>query len=197
VCIVVALWAGRAPLLTLVGHLLIVDDAVAPADYLVVLGGSADDRPFTAADLYRRHFAPKVVIFEYPQNAGGAPSHTELYRSILELEGVPSDAIVQAPRLVRTSWDEAESLRSLLAGHRTAGVMRVIVVTSAQHTRRAGWAFRQALAGLAIDVRTAAARHPDFDETNWWRHDEAVLLYVHEFLKIPFYLVRYRSAGSG
>lgn len=188
---------ARERLLIGAARILTVDDAEGPADYLVVLGGSPDTRPFAAAELYRRGMAPRVVIFEYRvgrlNELGRAPSQTELYRRVLQLEGVPTAAIVEAPGLVRSSWDEAQSLRRFLA---EAPAARVIIVTSAEHTRRARWVFRRALAGLGVDVKTAAARHLAFDDTNWWRNDEGVLLIVHEYLKLPFYLVRYGIADD-
>lgn len=181
-------YLARAPLLTAAANVLTVDNAIAPSDYLVVMGGSPDDRPFAAAELYRRGLAPRVVVFEYRPGVAGVPSQTDLYESILTLEGVPAQAIDRAPGLVRSSWEEGQSLRRFLAGRR---VTRVIIVTSAEHTRRTNWSFRKALEGLGVDVRTAAARHAAFDESNWWRHNEGVLRYLHEFLKFPFYLAQH------
>lgn len=181
-------YIARERLLAAAARALTVDDAVGPADYLVVLGGSPEDRPFAAAELFGRGVAPKVIVFEYRPGLGGAPSQTELYERVLTLGGVTPEAIERAPGLVRSSWDEAQSLRRFLEGRRAS---RVIIVTSAEHTRRARWAFQQAMAGLDTDIRVAASRHEDFDEGNWWHNDEGVLLYVHEFLKFPFYLLRY------
>src|SRR5262249_29618292 len=119
---------------------------------------------------------------------GLMPTHDELYRRVLELEGVPAAAIERLPSVVDGSWDEARSLRQFLYSH-PAG--RVILVTSAEHTRRARWIFRKMLTGLSVDVRMAPAHHLDFDETNWWKDDAGALTYLHEYLKLPFYWLRY------
>lgn len=186
------LYLAREPLLIAAGRALTIDDAEAPADYLVVLGGDAETRPFAAAALYRKGFASKVLIFEHKTDRitdlGLAPTHDELYRKILELEGVPAKAIKRLPAVVDSSWDEARSLQRLLASQ---PVRRVVLVTSAEHTRRARWVFRKVLAGIPVDVRMAPAHHLSFDETNWWRHDEGALAYLHEYLKFGFYLARY------
>lgn len=186
------LYLTREPLLIAAARALTIDDAEPPADYLVVLGGGAETRPSAAAALYRRGFAPKVLIFEHKPgriiDLGLVPAHSELYRKILELEGVPLQAIVKLPGWVESSWDEALSLRRFLVSH---SAQRIIVVTSAEHTRRARWVFRKVLANLPVDVRIAAARHLSFDETNWWKHDQGALIYAHEFLKLPFYWLRY------
>lgn len=187
-------FVARRPLLTGAARAFIVDNP-APATYIVVLGGGAESRPFTAADLYKRGLAPQIVIFEYQRvlhpNSGKDGSQHILYRNILLHEGVPSDAIVQAPGVVRTSWDEAMSLRRLLRG---GSVPRIVVVTSPEHTRRARWTFRRALRPMVGDVRTAAAPHASFDATNWWRSDDGVVLHLHEAVKLPFYVVRYAFA---
>lgn len=186
--IIVGTYAARESLLTAAARLLTLENAIGPSDYLVVMGGSLEDRPFTAADLFRRGLAPRVVVFEYQPGIAGLLSQTELIEEILVLEGVPRHAIERAAGLVRSSMDEAQSLRRFLAGKQVA---RVIIVTSPEHTRRTNWTFRKALAGLPIDVRIAASRHGSFDETNWWHRDEGVLLYLHEFLKFPFYVARH------
>jgi uncharacterized SAM-binding protein YcdF (DUF218 family) len=186
------LYLAREPLLVAAARALTIDDAQAPAGYLVVLGGGAETRPFTAAALYRSGFAPKVLIFDLKTDRvtelGLAPTPDELYRKVLELEGVPAEAIQRLPGVVDSSWDEARSLRRFLAAH---PARRVILVTSAEHTRRARWIFRKVLAGLPVEVRMAAARHPSFDESNWWKNDAGALAYLHEYLKLPFYWIRY------
>jgi uncharacterized SAM-binding protein YcdF (DUF218 family) len=188
---------ARAELLTGAARLLTVDNATPGADYLVVLGGSVEDRPFKAAALYRDRYAPKVLLFEYPRDArqdrGGMLSQTDLYRRILELEGVPAAAVETTPGVVRTSLDEAQALKRFVQSHQVA---RVIVVTSAEHTRRARWAHQRVLESTGVIVQTAAARREDFDETNWWLRDDGVLAYLHEYLKLPFYLVRYGTGAD-
>lgn len=188
------IYVAREPLLIGAARLVTVDTVDGPADYLIVMGGSVQDRPFAAADLFNRGVAPKVVLYEYPAPPTGLTSQTDLYARVLIAEGVPPAAIERAGGIALSSWDEAMSLRRFLQNREGK---RIVVVTSAEHTRRAGWTFRRALRGLGIDVRVSPARHPDYDETSWWHHDEGVLLYLHEYLKLPFYVVRYAIPFGG
>lgn len=187
-----ASYLARAPLLRGLAYALTVDTVGPPADYIVPLGGGAETRPFVAAALYKQQLAPKVLIFEYGTNdairMGVTSSGTELYRRVLELEGVPPSAIRVVPGIVRDTRDEALAVLHALPPQRPA---RLVVVTSPEHTRRALWAFRKVFAGTHVDIRMAPARHLRFDETNWWRHDEGVLAYLHEYLKLPYYWARY------
>lgn len=169
-----------------------MDNVGPPADFIVPLGGGAETRPFTAAALYVEGVAPSVLLFEYKQTdairLGVALSTTQLYRRVLEIQGVPSSAIRVIPGIVRDTWDEARAVRRILHAARPT---RIVVVTSPEHTRRALWTFREAFEGLPVDVRLAPARHLRFDETNWWQRDEGVLAYLHEYLKLPYYWIRY------
>jgi len=195
VLLLAAGYVARTPLLTGAARLLVVDTAAA-ADYIVPLGGAASTRPFEAAALYREGLAPRVLLMEYRTDdairLGVVPSETELYRRVLELEGVPGEAIEVVPGIARTTWDEALAVRRALPADEP---VRIIVVTSPEHTRRALWAFREALADTAADVRVAPAPQLRYDETNWWRRDEGLLAYLHEYLKLPFYWVRYTFAS--
>lgn len=188
----------RGPVLRSAGRVLIVDDAAA-AEYLIVAGGGADTRPFAAAALYRRKVAPAVLIFRHAPEVSNQPwlslAHDEVNRRVLELEGVPAGAIVLLPDVVRSSWDEALGVRRFIGRSRPH---RLIVVTSPEHTRRVRWLYGHVFKGTGVDIRTAAARHPRYDETNWWRDEQGTLAFLHEYFKLPFYWVHYgfrRSEG--
>lgn len=196
VAIVSAAYVARARLLTGLAHLLTVDTVGPAADYIVPLGGGTDTRPFVAAALYKSQVAPKVLIFEYASSEvigmGLVLSQTELYRRVLEFEGLPHAAIQVIPGEVHDTWEEALAVRTVLPRRQPT---RLVVVTSPEHTRRALWAFQKVFAGMPVDVRMAPARHLTFDETNWWRDDEGVLVYLHEYLKLPYYWARYTFQG--
>ena len=181
-CAVAVAYLARAPLLTAAARVLTVDTVRPGAHYIVALDGGAETRPFTAAELYRKGIAPAVLVLER------ASDPARLYRRILEHEGVPSSAIRTVPAEASTTWDEAIALRRVLPASER---LTVVVVTSPEHTRRARWAFRKAFEDTSVDIRMAPSRHLDFDETNWWRHDGGVLMYLHEYFKLPFYWVRY------
>jgi uncharacterized SAM-binding protein YcdF (DUF218 family) len=184
------------PLLIASARALRIDDAKPPADYLVVLGGGPETRPFAAAALYRKGFASKVLIFEQKTDRINELGLTlvahELYRKVLELEGVRSEAIHLLPGIADSSWAEARIVRRFLTVH---PARRIILVTSAEHTRRARWVFKKVLDRTPVEVRMAAASHLGFDETNWWKDDEGALVYLHEFFKFPFYWIRYSWPG--
>lgn len=104
---------------------LCVDNGRVKADVMVVLGGGSHDRPEQAAELYREHAAPRILV-------SGLGDSTIYRRSLIEL-GVPARAI-QVEDQSRTSRENAILTVKLL---RRLGVRHVIIVTSWYHSRRA------------------------------------------------------------
>jgi uncharacterized SAM-binding protein YcdF (DUF218 family) len=105
--------------------------------------------------------------------------------------GVPNDRITVLEGACVSTFDEAQSLERMLATHPNA---TVAVVTSDYHTRRSRWVFRRVLGDRANQLQFIAVPTDYFNAENWWRVEEGFASYSKEFLKLPFYSLRY---GSG
>lgn len=188
-------WTLRVPLLTGAGRYLIVEDELHPAEILFLLNGDFNTRPFYAAELYARGLAPRIVIARVEpspaERLGLIPNETDISVRILEMQGVPGEAItiLPVPGGVTSTYEEAAVLRAYVEA---SGIRRVILVTSAFHTRRAGWIVRQELEGLDVTVELAAARNADYDETNWWQSEAGLINVNNEYIKLGYYLLKYR-----
>jgi uncharacterized SAM-binding protein YcdF (DUF218 family) len=173
--------------LRFVGRALVVEDALAAADAVVVVAGGIPTREAAAAGLYRRGWAPLVVL----SNNSTPDRVRELIalgvrrfdyqgesRLVLEKHGVPTEAIVALSLPVNTTEEE---LKLVAEAARARGWRRVILVTSPQHSRRVKLVWtRQASGG--IEGLVAIVKEDDFPEEGWWwkrRYAEAVL---HEYL---------------
>ena len=104
---------------------LCVDCGPVKADVLVVLGGGSHDRPERAAELFKEHAAPRVLV--------SGLGDCKIYRRALIEAGVPPRAI-QMEDQSRSSKENAIFAVKLL---RKQGAHRVIIVTSWYHSRRA------------------------------------------------------------
>ncbi len=71
----------------------------------------------------------------------------------------------------------------------------VTVVTSNYHTRRTRWAIGRVLDRDAERVRFVSVPTDYFDADCWWRVEEGFATYMKEYLKLPFYWVRYGWGG--
>ena len=185
--LVVLAAAAHRPALRLVGRALVVEDALAPADAVVIMAGGVPTREVTAAELYRKGWAPLVVLsndftpgrvrelialgarrFDYQGEA----------RLVLEKHGVPPHAIVALPVPVKTTEVE---LQFVAEAAQARGWRRIILVTSPEHSRRVRLVWRQRAPG-SIEGRIALARTDDFLEDGWWRKRRQAEAVLHEYL---------------
>ena len=179
--------AALQPALRLVGRALVVEDPLAASDALVIVAGGIPDREATAAELYRRGWAPLVVLSnnftpdrvrELIALGGRHLDYQGESRLVVEKHGVPPTAIVALSPPVKTT--EAE-LKLVAETARARGWRRVILVTSPQHSRRVKLVWSREAAGK-IEGLIALAEVDEFPGEGWWwkrRDAEAVL---HEYL---------------
>jgi len=165
-----------------------VADQPQKADAILVLGGSFT-RPFQAADLYRRGFAPKIYIsapvrerqYRLLDEAGiPYPREEDVEREVLLKKGVPASAIELLGKNLVSTAAEAQAARALFA----KGRPRLLVVTSPYHLRRARMIFSDALP--TADIRMIATSYDPFPQA-WWKDQGAARNVLLELAKIVFY----------
>lgn len=157
-------YLARFPLLRSAAGFWIVQDRIAPADAMIVLGDDdfSSDRAIEAASLFHAGWAPQVV-------ASGRmlrpyASSADFMTRDLESRGVPASAIIRFSHQADDTREEAEGLRVLVA---QKGWRRILLVTSNYHTRRARYIFRKLLpAGVTLEI--AGASNSEFEPSNWW-----------------------------
>ena len=137
------------------------------ADAIVLLGGATSglaqggdmgnlnesaDRLITTLKLFKLSKAPLVIV------TGGAAddsiSEASLMRDMLELMGIPLEAIILEEKALDTRQN-AEFTAKILHDQQ---VSKILLVTSAYHMRRAKWIFDQTL-GLEVEVIAVASDH--------------------------------------
>jgi uncharacterized SAM-binding protein YcdF (DUF218 family) len=187
--------AFRSRILTGISDYLIINDRLLPADIILLLNSEFDTRPFRAAELYQQGMAPVIVIARAEDtpvvDLGLVPNGTAISVGVLEKLGVPPDKIIilPVPGGATSTLDEAVAFRQYIE---TNQVDRVILVTSAFHTRRARWIFKKTLAGLPLTLEMAAVPHTDFDRTNWWKNEKGLIALNNEYIKLLYYFFKYR-----
>jgi uncharacterized SAM-binding protein YcdF (DUF218 family) len=193
--LVILTFAFRARILTGIADYLIVDDRLQPADVIFLLNGDADTRPFRAVELYEQGLAPVVAIARAENtpvvDLGLVPNDTDISLGVMKKLGIPADKILvlPVPGGVTSTFDEASALRQYVE---TNQVHKIILVTSAFHTRRSKWIFERALAGLSFTLEMAAVPYARFDQTNWWKNEAGLITLNNEYIKLVYYLFKYR-----
>jgi uncharacterized SAM-binding protein YcdF (DUF218 family) len=180
-------WLLRAPILTGVARVLTVHDPLRKADAIFVFGGDPDVRPFAAAALYRRGWAPRVLVPAMETGTlaemGMVPTQTELFTGVLRREGVPDSAVtvLRMPGGTASTTDDVAVLRAYL---RRTGYRRVIAVTTDYHTRRARRVLRRGLRGMDVRVTMYGTPAHGFRESDWWRRERGMVTYFTEYVKL-------------
>ena len=193
--LVILVYAFRAPILTGVADVLIVNDDPQPADIIFLLNSDFNTRPFRVSQLYKQGLVPIVVIARSEEppavKMGLIPNDTDISVGIMEKTGVPSSKIVilPFPGGVTSTFDEATALhRYIDATH----ITRVMLVTSVFHSRRAKWIFDRELAGLPVKLEMVAVPYSTFDQTNWWKSEAGLITLNNEYIKLVYYFFKYR-----
>ena len=156
-------------------HVLVVDDGARKADFIVLLGGGAGERPNRAAELFRSGTAPKILVSGAGDTGGN--------RLLLMNRGVPRSAITLEPNSINTK-ENAQFSISLL---RAAGAKRVVIVTSWYHSRRALKCFRH----YAPDIQFySCPSYYGFERTDWSRENLRRRIRA-EYFKTIWYWIGY------
>ncbi len=190
VVLLLAVFLGRAPLLTRLAGLLVREERGATAPRVALSDG---ERRHAYSDLVARvEAAPgvSVVLFEIsPQrgeSVGARTSDAERDRHTLEARGVPPTAIHVLPaRTSRTTWDWARALRDWLRDNPGD----VVVLTDRFQTRRMRIILDRVLGPEAARVRVVGVANSRFDETTWWHDPHAVIDVFTRFLGLAYVVV--------
>jgi uncharacterized SAM-binding protein YcdF (DUF218 family) len=199
VLICLVLWAFS----TVAAWWLVVNDSQPHSDALLVLSGGRvyRERVLHAADLFRSGKADLVLLTDDGQRGSWSsrlqrnPSSVERAVLALERSSVPRDRIRILPGIVRGTSDEARGVKDYLASH---PIRYLEAVTSPYHTRRTLWTLRQVLRDTGVTVGVS----PAFSATTprpstWWMSREGWQNVGAEFVKLPYYWIRYRLPDDG
>jgi uncharacterized SAM-binding protein YcdF (DUF218 family) len=170
------LYVARHPVMRLAGQFWVVDEPVAQADALIVLGDDnyAGDRAFHAAELYREGVARVVVASGrmLRQNVSVA----DIMEHDLESFGVPAAAIVKLTHRAQNTREEATESAKII---QSRGWKHIVVVTSNYHARRARFIYGRILPS-SVSLRVSGARDSDFDPSRWWETRQGQKLFLSE-----------------
>ena len=161
---------------------LIARDAGRPTDAVLVLAGDPDyERTKTGARLVLSREARLLIL------TGGEPGPGDSAASLRDVAlamGVPPPSI----RMEQVSTSTHESLIAVRGILERERVRSLAVVTSPYHQRRASWAAKRTLPGVAVVNRPAdpSAWRPE----GWWKTAWSRRIVFSEYLKLAYYVLR-------
>jgi uncharacterized SAM-binding protein YcdF (DUF218 family) len=186
------LYVSRARLLPAVALYLDISQEPIAAEYVLVLNGAPETRPFVAAALVNAGLAERVLLTTAsPTPAtddGFLPAEQDIAEDVLLARGVSSEQIHVIPGAIASTHDEALALARFLESNPAESVT---IVTCEYHTRRARWVFQRALGNSAPRLSFVGAPVKNVHPDNWWKSEDGAKIYAKEFCKFAYYLVRY------
>jgi uncharacterized SAM-binding protein YcdF (DUF218 family) len=186
-------------LVTLVlAQLLIVKSEMPAADAIVVMSGSSTyvERTTWAARLYREGRAPLIVLSNDGLLSGWNakeernPYFYELAAKELQAQGVPADKIQVIMSAAIGTYEESLGVREFASNH---SLKRLLIVTSAYHTRRALWSMRRACEGTGIEIGIDSPP-PGWQTPSaatWWLRRLGWKVVGGEYVKMLYYRLRH------
>jgi len=184
------------------GNWLVKADDPGHADVMIVLTGSIPDRVLQAADLYHEGVSTRVWIVE-PSTGSFSELDRRGVQLVTDLEqirmalaglGIPEDSIEILPGSASSTKMEAETVRDHL---RTRPDIRsILLVSSAEHTRRAFKLFRAAFRSLdrTCEIYCSPSAYTVFRSEKWWKSKEDIQRVAYEYLKLVNFVLSERHA---
>lgn len=193
-CLVV-LW----PLLAwLCADLLIVESEIVSADAIVVFSGSSTyiERSDWAAKLYREGRAPVIVLTDDKLSSGWNrteernPFFYELATKELQKRGVQAERIQVVTEPALGTYYESLNICEYATAHK---FKKLLIVTSAYHSRRAFWSMRRACERSQIEIGVSAPA-PGWQTPSpwtWWMRRWGWRMVAGEYPKMAYYWWQY------
>lgn len=167
------------------GRWLIREDALGPADVIVVLSGAMPERAEEAARIFRMGYAHEVWL-THPEGPArelaGMGIHfvgeDDYNREVLIHDGVPAAEVRILPG---TIIDTEQEIDEIARAMRSEGIHTAILVTSPPHTRRVRVLWSE-LAPKNLHAVVRAAYEDPFDANHWWHNTRDALSVTREIL---------------
>jgi len=184
-CMVIAAVASAVYLLAVpqdvwkarLGDYLICNEPPEKADLIVVLGGEFfGNRVIKGAELGLQGYAKRVVI-SGPINDGAKESDRAI--EFLASKGYPRQLFVSYGHYAQSTIEEAYALKPLFEHYEAR---RILIVTSAYHSKRASVVFRGLVPGYRY--RFIGSQDDHLRPDTWWTDPESRKYFMSEWVKI-------------
>ncbi|MFH1487619.1 MAG: YdcF family protein [Pseudomonadota bacterium] len=187
----------HAPLLTFLGRGLVLEHPPQKADLIVCLAGGNVERGLAAADAYKGGLAPKIFVsreelpdgYELLKERGiHYPETIDLLIGIFQEMGVPGSAIFRSEVPVKSTFEEAKTVREFV---KKGGVKSMILVTSPTHSRRAWLTFKKVFKDTDVRILMRPSAYSKFSPEDWWKKRRYVKSVIIEYQKLIYYKLKY------
>ena len=187
----------HAPILTGLGRYLVVANSPQESDLIVCLAGGNIERGLSAAEAYQQGLAPRIFIgreetpdgYDLLKERGVQyPESSDLLLMLLKGLGVPGSAVHISDRTVKSTMDEAASVRDFVMEE---GYRSVLLITSPTHTRRTLLTFQHVFKEDDRRIIVLPSPYSEYNPEDWWKHRRYIREVIIEYQKLIYYTLKY------
>jgi len=170
------------------GHFLVAPaQPPVKADLIFALGGDSGGRVNGALDLYRKGFAPRVIVGSEGVHSKTRAAYLGWHARFLVDGGVPERALI-LDRRSTSSWDEALNTLQVM---REQKLDHVLVVSDPPHMRRLSWVWGKVFEGSGKQFTLVGSDMEGWDAAHWWRTSPNAQFVFAEYIKLAYYFFTY------
>jgi uncharacterized SAM-binding protein YcdF (DUF218 family) len=178
----------RSSVLRTAGWALVAEDPLAPADVIVIPAAGSAASILETAEMVHRGIATRVALFADPPDdvdrefiRRGIAYEDSVAIAMRQLESLGIDAVERIPKSIAGTEEEARMLAGW-CGRRQ--VHSVVVISTADHSRRLRRAFNRAVEGHDIKVSVRVTRYSPFNPDRWWQTRDGTRTGIIELQKL-------------
>jgi len=176
------------------GNFLVVEDSLEKADAIFVFGGTIPNRIIEAVDIYKKGYAPLIIISKYPKPEGYKyleengityPEGHDINKSIAISLGIPENSIMITNYRAGSTFEELMLLNEYCLEN---NIKKIILISTKSHTKRISKIFSD----IAGDKTKGIVRYTGYDSYNpdrWWKDRHSLRQTMFEYQKLLHHLV--------
>lgn len=187
---VLLIYIFRVGILQKAGAFLVKTDPVDYAPVLVVLGGNSLERGHAALQLYNAGKVGTIVC-----TGGNIPGAFVAIDTLVYEAQLTADYLirrgVQPERVValNQSTSTLEEAHEVLEWCNANNISELTILSSNFHTRRVRRVFKKAFKGSESVLSFTGAPAQNYDEAEWWKSEEGLIMVNNEYVKNIYYLI--------
>jgi uncharacterized SAM-binding protein YcdF (DUF218 family) len=175
-----------------IGKWLNATDAPQQTEMCFVLGGNSYERGIAATELFKQFPQQKFIATggNYPYQIlclDTTMLESELTRHFMLSQGVPANQ-VDTLSSAHSTMDESNEI---LAWCKSNNAKKITVISSAFHMRRVRMVFEDKFEEAGIQINFHGAAPIEYNDLNWWKNEEGMIMTNNELVKIFYYAVKY------
>jgi len=175
-----------------IGKWLNATDAPQQTEMCFVLGGNSYERGIAATELFKQFPQQKFIATggNYPYQIlclDTTMLECELTKHFMLSKGVPAEQ-VDTLSSAHSTMDESNEI---LAWCKKNNTKHITVISSAFHMRRVRMVFEDKFEKDGIQINFHGAAPIEYNDLNWWKNEEGMIMTNNELVKIFYYAVKY------